>query len=77
LLHSIRTPKEENIHVLGRITAKALLSGHPGPRCLNESIAYYAITSKEPDISRVPIEEFPGDAAAVIRQVCFVLWIKW
>lgn len=61
--------KKKTYHILGRITAKAIIFGHPGPRCLNAHIANYIINSKEPDIANVQIRDLPGDAAAAVQQV--------
>ncbi|XP_078341565.1 G2/M phase-specific E3 ubiquitin-protein ligase-like isoform X1 [Crassostrea virginica] len=61
--------KKKTYHILGRITAKAIIFGHPGPRCLNAHIANYIINSKEPDIASVQIRDLPGDAAAAVQQI--------
>ena len=64
--------KKKTYHILGRITANAIILGHPGPRCLNAHIANYIINSKEPDIDNVQIRDLPGDAAAAVQQVYFI-----
>ena len=52
--------------VLGKATAYAILSGHPGPRRLHQTLVHYILHEKEPDVSSVVC-----DAAAmhVVNQV--------
>lgn len=37
--------------LIGKAVAKAIMSGHPGPRCLNQHVARYIILGKEPDFA--------------------------
>ena len=59
--------EKQHYRVLGKLVAKALICGHPGPRCLSNAIANYIITGKEPDFES--IIDLPGDAADAIKQV--------
>ncbi|XP_060078764.1 G2/M phase-specific E3 ubiquitin-protein ligase-like [Ylistrum balloti] len=43
--------------LIGKAVAKAIVSGHPGPRCLNQHVTNYMLLKQEADFSMVKIKE--------------------
>lgn len=49
---------------------KAIISGHPGPRCLNHHVTQYILQGQEPDFSNIQTKEiYRADAAKAITDV--------
>ena len=58
-------------YILGRFVAKALLTGHPGPRCFSNAVAKYVTLAQEPDVMQdIQDDDLPAGAAHAIQQVC-------
>lgn len=56
--------------LIGKAVAKAIMSGHPGQRCLNQHVARYIILGKEPDFANVKTEEIcRAEAVKAINDV--------
>ena len=56
--------------LIGKAVAKAIMIGHPGPRCLNQHVARYIILRKEPDFGNVKTEEIcRAEAVKAINDV--------
>ena len=58
-------------YILGRLVAKALIFGHPGPRCLSYPIAKYITTGQEPGVQDIGDDDLPGEVAVAVKQVKF------
>jgi len=44
---------KQHYKLMGKVTAMALLSGHPGPRCLEQHLVDFIVLGKSPDMSRL------------------------
>ena len=55
--HDSSLLENKNYLYMGKFVAMAILTGHPGPRCLNDYIADFIITGKEPDVHSAPAAE--------------------
>ncbi|XP_052776058.1 uncharacterized protein LOC128213961 [Mya arenaria] len=55
---------------MGRATARAILAGHPGPKCFNPLLARFICTGEEPDLADIP-DEYVGrpDVLAAIQEI--------
>lgn len=51
--HDSDLMKKKTFFILGRATATALLSGHPGPQCFNRYISEYICSGLVPDLSDI------------------------
>lgn len=41
----------KHYRLIGKAVGKAIISGHPGPRCLNHHVTQYILQGQEPDFS--------------------------
>ena len=42
---------------MGKLVAMAIITGHPGPRCLKDHLVDYILTGKEPQLQSTPAAE--------------------
>jgi hypothetical protein len=63
--------EKKTYETMGRATARAILAGHPGPKCFNPLLARFICTGEEPDLADIP-DEYVGrpDVLAAIQDVC-------
>lgn len=43
--------------LIGKAVGKAIISGHPDPRCLNHHVTQYILQGQEPDFSNIQTKE--------------------
>lgn len=56
--------------LIGKAVGKAIISGHPGPRCLNQHVTRYILQGLEPDFSKVKTNEIcRADAVKAITDI--------
>lgn len=57
--------------LLGKVVARAILSGHSGPCCLQSHIVKFILTQEQPDSRSLTLEQLHRkDIVAVINEVC-------
>lgn len=60
----------KHYRLIGKAVGKAIVSGHPGPRCLNHHVTQYILQGQEPDFSNIQTKEiYRADAAKAITDV--------
>lgn len=60
----------KHYRLIGKAMGKAIISGHPGPRCLNHHVTQYILQGQEPDFSNIQTKEiYRADAAKAITDV--------
>ncbi|WAR20106.1 hypothetical protein MAR_001944 [Mya arenaria] len=62
--------EKKTYETMGRATARAILAGHPGPKCFNPLLARFICTGEEPDLADIP-DEYVGrpDVLAAIQEI--------
>ncbi|XP_052816914.1 uncharacterized protein LOC128243285 [Mya arenaria] len=62
--------EKKTYETMGRATVRAILAGHPGPKCFNPLLARFICTGEEPDLADIP-DEYVGrpDVLAAIQEI--------